>query len=71
MLSIRPPEPPALSVRVEGEGHWSCLPRLVFGPGKVSVEDPADRVACQVFQSWIDDELVRSWCPGPAGHQLP
>ena len=60
-----------LSARVEGESDRPDLPRLVFGTGEVPVEYPADRVAGQVFQDGIGDELVRSGLPALAGHQLP
>jgi hypothetical protein len=41
--------------RMEDDGDRPGRSRLVLGPGQVSVEDPADRVAGQVFQDGIDD----------------
>ena len=56
---------------MEDDGDRPGWSRLVLGTGEVPVEDPADRVAGQVLQDGIDDELVRTGCPGPAGRQLP
>jgi hypothetical protein len=43
------------SARMEDDGDRPGRSRLVLGPGQVSVEDPADRVAGQVFQDGVDD----------------
>jgi energy-coupling factor transporter ATP-binding protein EcfA2 len=57
-----------VSARTEADGDRPGLPWLIFGTGEVPVEYPADRVAGQVLQDRIDDELVRTGYPGPAGY---
>ena len=55
--------------RAERHGDRPGRQGLVLRPGQVAVEDPADRVAGQVLQDGIDDELVR---PGrPRGRGAP
>src|SRR5258708_14222853 len=56
---------------MEDDGDRPGGSGLVLGPGQVSVEDPAHRVAGQGLQDWVDDEMVNRGGPGPAGHQLP